>query len=53
MPAKIALGGLALFGAVTLVQWVLVSTLRFIRFGLFVVIVIALIGWAINAKASR
>ena len=53
LPAKIALGGLALFGAVTLVQWVLVSTLRFIRFGLFVVIVIALIGWALNAKANR
>lgn len=52
-PAKIALGGLALFGAITLLQWVIFSALRFIRFGLFLVVVIALVGWAVSSKASR
>ena len=53
LPAKIALGGLAIWGALTLVQWVIFSALRFIRFGLFVVIVVALAGWVVSAKASR
>ena len=52
-PAKVALGGIALLGAVIVVQWVLLSALRFIRFGLFIVIVIAVIGWILNAKARR
>ncbi len=53
LPAKIALGGLALFGAVTLLQWVILGALRFIRFGLFVLVVVALVGWAVSAKANR
>ena len=53
LPAKIALGGLAIWGALTLVQWVIFSALRFIRFGLFVVIVVALAGWVVSAKANR
>ena len=52
-PAKVALGGLAVFGAITLVQWVFFSALQFIRFGLFVVIALALFGWAVSSKGSR
>lgn len=53
LPAKIALGGLAIWGTLTVVQWVIFSALRFIRFGLFVVIVVALGSWVLSAKSSR
>ena len=53
LPAKIALGALALWGTLTIVQWVIFSALRFIRFGLFVVVVVAVAGWVLSAKANR
>lgn len=53
LPAKVALGAFALFGVLTILQWVILSTLRFIQLGLFVVIVVALFGWAVSAKANR
>jgi len=34
-------------------DWFISSALRLIRFGLFVVIVIALFGWAVSAKGRR
>ena len=52
-PAKVALGGLALFGVITVVQWVILSALRFIQFGLFVAVVVAIGVWAVSAKANR
>ena len=51
--AKIAVGALALWGTFTVLDWVISSALRLIRFGLFVVIVIALFGWAVSAKGRR
>lgn len=51
--AKIAIGAVALWGTFTVLGWFISSALRFIRFGLFVVIVIALFGWAVSAKGSR
>lgn len=42
-----------MWGSLTIVQWVIFSALRFIRFGLFLVVVVALAGWAVSAKANR
>lgn len=53
LPAQVAIGALALFGLVTLVQWALASLVGLVRFGLFVVIVVAVGAWVMNAKASR
>lgn len=52
-PAKVAIGALAVWGTLTLAQWFILSALRFVRFGLFVVIVIAVLGWAVSAKGER
>ncbi|MEO0492264.1 MAG: hypothetical protein AAF081_02485 [Actinomycetota bacterium] len=51
--AKIAIGALALWGGFTVLGWFISSALRFIRFGLFVVIVVALFSWAVSAKGNR
>ncbi len=53
LAAKIAIGALALWGTFTALDWFISSALRLIRFGLFVVIVIALFGWAVSAKGRR
>ena len=53
LSAKVALGAITLFVAFSAVTWVISSALRFIRFGLFVVIVVALFGWAVSAKGNR
>jgi hypothetical protein len=52
-PAKVALGALVVWGGVTVLQWAIFSALRFIRFGLFVVIVVALAAWVVSAKGDR
>tara|TARA_S200000501_G_C20485985_1_gene596041 strand:+ start:134 stop:343 length:210 start_codon:yes stop_codon:yes gene_type:complete len=51
--AKMAVGALALWGTFTVLDWFISSALRLIRFGLFVVIVIALFAWAVSAKGRR
>ncbi|HAB57855.1 MAG: hypothetical protein CL433_06865 [Acidimicrobiaceae bacterium] len=51
--AKVALGALALWGLFTVLDWFISSALQLIRFGLFVVIVIALFAWAVSAKGRR
>ena len=53
LSAKIALGAITLFVAFSAVTWVISGALRFIRFGLFVVIVVAVFGWAVSAKGNR
>ena len=53
LAAKIAVGALALWGTFTALDWFISSALRLIRFGLFVVIFIALFGWAVSAKGRR
>ena len=52
LAAKIAVGALALWGTFTVLDWLISSALRLIRFGLFVVIVIALFGWAVSERTS-
>ena len=53
MPARLVIGGLALFGAVTLVQWVLTSLIGIIKFGLVIVVVVGVAGWVLSAKSRR
>ncbi len=53
LPAVVALGALAVFGAITAVQWVLSSLLGLIKFGLVVVVVVAVAAWVISSKANR
>jgi hypothetical protein len=53
MPARLVLGALAIFGAVTLVSWVLASIIAFIKFGLLVIVIIGVGAWVVNAKGSR
>ena len=53
LPAVIAIGALAAFGAITLVQWFLASIIGVAKFVLFVVIVVAVAAWVVNTKGSR
>lgn len=53
MPARLALGALAIFGAVTMVQWVIGAVLGIIKFALVVVVVVAVGAWVVGAKGSR
>lgn len=53
MPARLAIGALAIFGAVTLTQWVIGAVIGTIKFALLVVIVVAVAAWIVNAKGSR
>ncbi len=53
MPARLVLGALAIFGAVTMVQWAVGALLGIIRFALVVVVVIGVGAWVLNAKGSR
>lgn len=53
MPARIVVGALAVFGAVSLLQWVLTSILSIVKFGLLVVVVVGVAAWVVSAKGSR
>lgn len=50
---KIAIGALAVFGAISLVSWVVGQLLGLVKLILFVVVVGALVAWAITAKSER
>lgn len=52
-PAIVVIGGLAVFGAITAVQWVLTSLLGIVKLVLVIVVVIAAAGWVISSKANR
>lgn len=52
-PAKVVLGALAIFGAIVMVQWLLAALLGIVKWGLFVVIVVAVAAWVVGAKGSR
>jgi len=52
-PAVIVIGGLAVFGAVTLVQWVLVSIIGLVKLIVAVVVLLGIAGWVVSAKANR
>lgn len=53
MPTRLVVGGLALFGAVSLVQWVLASLIGIVKLVLLAVVVIGIVGWVLSAKAAR
>jgi len=53
MPARLALGALAVFGAISLVQWVLGALIGVIKFALVVVVAVSVGAWIISAKGSR
>jgi len=52
-PAVVVIGVLAVFGAITALQWVFASLLFIVKFVLVVVVVLAALGWIISAKANR
>ncbi len=51
--ARLVIGAVAIFGAITLVQWVVGALIGVIKFALVVVVVIGVGGWIIGAKGSR
>lgn len=52
-PAVVVIAALAVFDAVTLVQWVVGSLAGILKFGLFVVIIVAVGSWVVSAKGKR
>jgi len=53
MPARLAIGALAIFGAVTMIQWAMGALIGTIKFALLVVVVVAVGAWVVSAKGSR
>ena len=53
LAATVVVGGLAAFGAITLVQWLFASVIGLIRFGIAVVIVLAVLAWVVGRRAER
>jgi hypothetical protein len=53
MPARIVLAGLAVFGAITIVGWVLASVLAIVKFGVVLVVIAGVALWVVQAKGSR
>lgn len=53
LPARVAIGAVAVFGAITIVQWVIGALLGIVKFVLVVVVVIAVAVWVVGAKGSR
>jgi len=51
--ATVAIGGLAVFGAITLVQWLLGAVLGLVRFGIAIVVVLAVLAWLFGRRADR
>ena len=52
-PAVVVIAALAVFGVITMVQWLVGSLAGILKFGLFVLIVVAIAGWVINVKGKR
>ena len=52
-PAVVVIAALAVFGVITIVQWLVGSLAGILKFGLFVLIVVAIAGWVINVKGKR
>lgn len=49
----VALGALALFGAIVMVQWILASIFGVVKFGLTVVVAVAVAAAVLSAKGRR
>ena len=52
-PAVVVIAALAVFGVITIVQWLVSSLTGILKFGLFVLIVVAMAGWVVNVKGKR
>lgn len=52
-PALVVVAALAVFGVITLVQWLVGSLAGILKFGLFVLIVVAIAGWVVSIKGKR
>jgi hypothetical protein len=53
LAATVAIGGLAVFGAIALVQWLLGAVLGLVRFAIVVVVVVAVLSWLLGRRADR
>ncbi len=53
LPALVVVAALAVFGMITLVQWLVGSLAGILKFGLFVLIVVAIAGWVVSIKGKR
>ena len=53
LTARVVVGALAVFVAITMVQWALTAILSIVKFGLVVAVIIAVGLWVISAKSSR
>lgn len=53
LSATIAIGGLALLGAITLVTWLLGALLGIVRFVIVAVVIVALLGWLAGRRLDR
>ncbi|MDE0066442.1 MAG: hypothetical protein OXN44_06180 [Acidimicrobiaceae bacterium] len=52
-PALVVVAALAVFGMITLVQWLVGSLAGILKFGLFVLIAVAIAGWVVSIKGKR
>lgn len=53
LPARVAIGALAVLGAVVAVQWILATVVAVVKFVLVVVIVVAVGAWILQLKSRR
>ncbi len=52
-PAVVVIAALTVFGLITMVQWLVGSIATILRFGLFLLIVLAIGSWLLSAKSRR
>jgi hypothetical protein len=53
LSATIVVGGLALFGAITLVTWVVAAVAGLAKFVIAVVVLMALVAWVAGRRMDR
>lgn len=53
LAASIAIGGLALLGAITLVGWVIGALMGFVKAVIIIVVALALISWIAGRRLGR
>lgn len=52
-PAIVLIGALAVFGAITAVQFMLSAVVGVVKFALVVVVIVAIGWWVVSAKGNR
>ena len=50
--SKIAVGALVLWAGLTVIQWIVLSAFRFVRFGLMVAVAVAVIALVLGGSSS-